>query len=336
MLAKVKLLHIAYKHWENSISPCLYHLVNPLDETQLASQKLIFVDNFIKLIKDKKIYEIQNHEIQLVRYLIKNPPHAVMLCSWWFDYPSKEILIYIRKKLNIPIVAFWWDTCWKGFYKEIHPMLPYIDINIVLDNPNLYFIIDKPFFHKFVYMISQYDQNIFYNKETDRDIPVFFSGQIGGYRDHRSGYIDYIKNRVSGLFLTENKSKQPELPEYVKLLNRTKIGINFSYSHDCHQLKGRVFEIMRCGAMLMENENDQISRLFIPMVDYVPFSTKEDLLQKIHFYIHNDDERCRIAANGYKKAMKYSNSHNVFWTNIIERISGIRKISGYKDFETDC
>ena len=74
-------------------------------------------------------------------------------------------------------------------------------------------------------------------------------------------------------------------------------------------------------ALLMESKNSQIAMLFDEGVDYVSFSDKEDLLEKINYYLLNDKEREKIAKSGRSKVLKLYNSD--FF---------LQKIFNHKDF----
>ena len=107
-------------------------------------------------------------------------------------------------------------------------------------------------------------------------------------------------------------------------MGRAKISINFSFSVDKHQLKGRVFETMHSGAMLLETKNPQTEMLFNDGIDYVSFSNKEDLVKKIKYYLIHEQERESIAQNGRQKVLKLYNS-KLF----------IKKIFEHKDFVSE-
>jgi glycosyltransferase involved in cell wall biosynthesis len=158
------------------------------------------------------------------------------------------------------------------------------------------------------------------NTARERNIDVFFSGRVGSYRSYRKDTLMYlIENGVSGyinFFLSETNLDNEE---YYKLLSMSKIAINFSYSNEGHQLKGRALEAISVGAMLLESENPQISCFFEDGTDYVSFSSKEDLLEKIGYYLKNSEERVRIAKNGMRKVAELYHPHN-YWEKIFEKI----------------
>ena len=130
-----------------------------------------------------------------------------------------------------------------------------------------------------------------------------------------------MEQNISGYIATLNRDQQVEHSKYAEILGRTKIGINFSHGVDRHCLKGRVFETMHAGAMLLETKSPQTAALFQDGIDYVSFSDKEDLLKKINYYLIHEQERESIAQRGRKKVLKLYNP-KLF----------IKKIFEHKDF----
>ena len=94
-----------------------------------------------------------------------------------------------------------------------------------------------------------------------------------------------MKNNIPGFFSVSQRNSQPSHAEYQEIMGRAKIGLNFSESSVDHQTKGRIFENMLSGAMLLESENHLTETLFTEGKDYVSFTTKEDLVEKIKFYL---------------------------------------------------
>ncbi len=53
--------------------------------------------------------------------------------------------------------------------------------------------------------------------------------------------------------------------------------------------------------------------------DYAAFSSKEELLDKIGYYLIHEDEREKIAASGKRKAMQLWNGE-VFWGAVLDSL----------------
>jgi len=263
-------------------------------------------------------------DLQLIRKCAELRPSILVLSSWWFNpnHPSVNALRYVRRHLGIPIVAIWWDTCHDTFWPSIAPYVSDFDLHIVVENPRCY-CLDKlhPLFDRFIPLWSPLDQDLFYTSTCLRDIPISFVGKATGFRSNRQEYIKYLlENGIAGHFAYADEVGQITHSEYADIIRRSRIGLNFSYSVDAHQLKGRVLEIMLCGTLLFESENDQTSMLFKPMEEYIPFSSKEDLLNKVNYFLGHPNEMNAIAFNGARKANQLYSS-GVFWDKIFSRIN---------------
>ena len=194
---------------------------------------------------------------------------------------------------------------------------------MILDNP----LLDFGEKHKnlsndsLIPLWTNYVENSF-AKPLKKDIDVAFLGQISIYRDSRRDSIEFLmEQNIPGYIASLNRGQQVEHSKYAEILGRAKIGINFSYSVDKHQLKGRVFETMHAGAMLLETKSPQTEALFQDGVDYVSFSSDKDLVKKIKYYLTHEKERELISQSGRQKVIKLYNSE-LF----------IKKIFEHKDF----
>ena len=178
-----------------------------------------------------------------------------------------------------------------------------------------------PLRRRFLALWSSFDPAIYVNPGRTRDIDVSFLGQADSYRSGRVQYLDYLKGHNVPVFTSLlNRSEQPPLTTYVEILQRSKIGLNFSQSVDSHQLKGRVFETMLCGAMLIEDDNPQTRCYFTPMTDYVSFTSPDDLADKIRHYLVHDDERAAIAARGEERTRALYN-YELYWRRIFDALA---------------
>ncbi|BCB97297.1 hypothetical protein JZK55_22190 [Dissulfurispira thermophila] len=92
----------------------------------------------------------------------------------------------------------------------------------------------------------------------------------------------------------------------IELYNKTKIVINIS-QWDTSNLSGlnlRIFDIPACGTFLITDYSDDLKEFFRLGKEIETFKDKEELKDKIAYYLRNDDERERIAMNGYKKVLR--------------------------------
>jgi hypothetical protein len=105
------------------------------------------------------------------------------------------------------------------------------------------------------------------------------------------------------------------LADYAQVFMRSKISLNWTRSGQKLTLKGRAFEATLCGSMLLESECVETTKYFKPYRDYVPFSSNEDLLVKLQYYLSHEEERNAIAQNGKAIAEQIVDG-SAYWQNI--------------------
>ena len=59
------------------------------------------------------------------------------------------------------------------------------------------------------------------------------------------------------------------------------------------------------------SSNKQLDQIFKEDEEIVFYSSKEEAFEKIKFYLNNDQERNRIAENGYKKVIDCFTTKNI-------------------------
>jgi len=95
--------------------------------------------------------------------------------------------------------------------------------------------------------------------------------------------------------------------DYIKVINQTKINLNFSKtffpSGDKGAMKGRPMEVLACNAFILNEYTTKINDFILKTPEY-NFKTKEELLKKIKYYLKHEDERIRLAEFGRKEVLK--------------------------------
>ncbi len=108
--------------------------------------------------------------------------------------------------------------------------------------------------------------------------------------------------------------------EYARVYQRSRISIVLTKDR-LRQLKGRIFEVPLCGAMLLCDVNPYVDRFFAPFREYVPFRDYEDLVAKARWYLAHEDERRAIAEAGSRRANRCYTAR-VFWDALFLRLFG--------------
>ena len=160
------------------------------------------------------------------------------------------------------------------------------------------------------------DETLYY--PDDKTLNVSFAGSLNGYSD-RKPYLDYVNRNEPVVSIRGGQREEALTPlEYASVLRKSKININFCESPSGKdQMKGRVIEIIASDSLLLEKKNSITSKFLTPGKEYVEFTSKEDLEDKIKYYLHNDKERIEISSNGYNK-YKDNYSSEIFWNKIQE------------------
>ena len=165
------------------------------------------------------------------------------------------------------------------------------------------------------------DPRIFRDPDAGRDIDVCFAGSRDRTPERRGLRAELPGLGVSVVARGEGDG-QLSVPDYVGLLNRSKISLNFSQTKDgAHQIKARVIESILSGALLFESENGVTSRYLSPYRHYVPFSTAADLATKIRRYLTNDPGRRAIVAAA-KAHVAATLSERIWWRRVLEALGG--------------
>ena len=171
----------------------------------------------------------------------------------------------------------------------------------------------------YTYMHVPKDPKIFNNPNKERDIEVVFSGSYGYGREERRQVLQYVIDK--GVKLVVGGSEGGDhftTEEYADRYKRAKMAISFSVARGLNVVNARPFEVMSCGALLLEQESPELAKLYTPFVDYVPWKDEVDLYEKICYYTGNKEEREKIALSGQEKTHKLYSAHS-FWKTILER-----------------
>jgi hypothetical protein len=156
---------------------------------------------------------------------------------------------------------------------------------------------------------KQYDVVFIGHYENDgRDIYLKYlldngiSLKIYGPEWHRSSYYKYFIQRIGEI-------KSLNLIDYNIVLNSSKIALVFLSTLNSDTYTRRCFEIPATKAFMLATYTDDLAGLFIPGKEADFFESKEELLNKVNFYLQNSAKREEIAYNGYKKVL--SDFHEV-------------------------
>jgi len=123
----------------------------------------------------------------------------------------------------------------------------------------------------------------------------------------KSGWQDAIvrSKYLSGLSVSYLKGN-----DYVQALNTAKIALCFLSKLNNDTYTRRCFEIPACGAALFSEWSEDLVNLFDNGVNAVLFRSKEELLERVKYYLSHPEELSLLAERGM--ALVQSNGHDVY------------------------
>lgn len=100
--------------------------------------------------------------------------------------------------------------------------------------------------------------------------------------------------------------------EMPHIFYHSKINLNITLRSITSGIPLRGMDILSCGGFLLTNYQNDFLMHFTPEEDFVYYEDKEDMLNKIEYYLSHEKERAEIAANGYRKASEIHTYKNCF------------------------
>jgi spore maturation protein CgeB len=161
---------------------------------------------------------------------------------------------------------------------------------------------------------------------TSDDIEAFGGnvGFIGTYERERAESMLYLAKhgvsvRVWGYGWRKLVGHHPNLiienrpifgEDYAKGLCATRINLCFLRKINRDLQTDRSIEIPACGAFMLAERTDEHLRLFEEGKEAAYFSSNEELLEKVRYYLGHEEERRTIAAAGRQRCLDSGYSHH--------------------------
>lgn len=232
-------------------------------------------------------------------------------------YKFKDTTWEFVKKLTIPVVM-----CSGDFYPDLfdYSHLKHADLIVMFDTDKYVNKGLKDLPPRWFFPPGILDPGLFFNSDIIRDNDVWFGGGLGlSERPELIGYINSIglnvKHGGGGRWRIDHYASPFE---YALDYMRSKMSISLSHSYTEDYLIGHIFEGMFCGCCTFVNKMRITRSLFTPGIDYVEYTDKYDLADKLIYYMDNEDEAQEIAKNGNIKVQNY-NAYN-FYTQLFKLV----------------
>lgn len=98
--------------------------------------------------------------------------------------------------------------------------------------------------------------------------------------------------------------REAAFEEYVPLYQRAKIGINVHNRGDYTVGGYRLFELPGNGVMQISDGGRFLDSFFRVGEEIAGYAHADDLIDKLNYYLGHEEERLRIARNGYRRVMR--------------------------------
>lgn len=304
---------------QSGLTNSMHNLVGSLEASELAEARLYHYDWFWHRTK-------RNTDVGLMRAIARHRPDMlfVSIVPRVTLHPTEGALAVCRRLLGLPVVFVWFDFVVPDVVRK--PALTFSRIataSIVLDAPAAV-TADPEARGRMLPLWTPQDPRIFRDRGLARDFDVCFLGSRARHPD-RLRYLDAL--RSMGVRLVEgggSGENYVSVQVYAEAMARSRIVVNFSrrVGMDAHQNKGRVFEAMYCGALLLEQRNPETAHWLEDGVDYLSFETEEELKDRVREMLADDAARERIARNGQRKVMEKYDGRR-FWEEVL-KAAGVR------------
>lgn len=173
------------------------------------------------------------------------------------------------------------------------------------------FNIDKDYFNEALLLVrkaNEIERTTILNKLAEKHQVVLYTG---------SENIKNLKNVII-------RPRVDYLSVMPKIFHLSKISLNITSRSIESGLSQRIWDVMGVGGFMLTNYQPEIEEYFEIGKDLEVFHNLEELVEKVDYYLTHEEERVRIAMNGYKKVRDYHK-----YSNRLEQI--LKEVFDYND-----
>ena len=117
----------------------------------------------------------------------------------------------------------------------------------------------------------------------------------------------YTNGATPGLPCVRNMGKVEYYKQAPLAIKCAKINLNVTLRSIRTGIPQRVMDIMSCKGFVLSNYQADLCEAFVPGEDFVYYESIEDAVDKVEYYLDHEEERLRIALNGYTKVKEEHN-----------------------------
>lgn len=253
-----------------------------------VSQRNAFLRIGIKVIsypyRDKHmLYGKEKGNEDLIETCKREKPDFVLISKG--NGISVKTIIEMNK---VTKTVLWYMDATNNFDKEIEEKIKYC--NIVFCEKMTVIKQAEKIRKDIIHLIEGVDETVFYPIEITQDINISFIGTI---YNNRKDFLPSNTKIFGNVFNVEHSN----------IVSRSKINLNFC---TLNTASNRIFKILASKGFLLTDDWMGRDDIFKDHEDLVIFKDKQDLNEKVEYYLKNEVERKRIAENGFKTAQKFN------------------------------
>lgn len=300
-----------------------------LDGNMLLKKASAIMDN---ILFHRRCSDINR---QLTRIINDFRPQLIIIVKGLHILPDSLKKI---NRIGIPCVSWHVDEPFNP-----RDITPYSDENFTLydihfsSRPHLFEEYRKKRARRVEYLEFCFDSTIFYpiNSMQNNKYELSF---VGTWSKNREQWIKAISPffkvavwggswwRARSLWQEPNIQmmyRSAALEDYSRVISNSKICLNFLTLDNRDQTNLRNFEIPACKGFQLCNRTGQLINIFKEDEEIVLYDSKQELIDKICYYLKHENERMEISKKGFENVIK--NDHT-FLMRCRELVSEVGKV----------
>ncbi|NQZ59310.1 MAG: glycosyltransferase [Lentisphaeraceae bacterium] len=316
-----------------------------LDNKKLVRKKFYKVRSSLSKILNKRkkkdsFYHLPKTSTEKFRKILERErPEIVLVVGFIYKFICPQGLLELKKEFNFSLFLYDTDSC--NLYPKRREFVFFLENELpVYDTIFSFSQVTTRFFKEAFKLNSSYlpfgakeiPSSVVKNKNTD----VLF---VGSADLRRVFLLEHIRNKNLGIYgsrwernfpLMSNELKAKISPDPLwgeslhEHLHSSKIVLNITRSDFYGAETGvnlRIFEALAAGAFLLTDYCVELEGLFELGVEIETYSSSEEFVQKVNYYLEHDQEREAIARRGHERYLK-----EYTWKHCVERmVAGMLK-----------
>jgi spore maturation protein CgeB len=313
--------------WEGSVSRALtaalmrmgHSVITVQEHTFFPQWHSLYMRGLRKLIAPLANREVNTYALQMGRYY---RPHLFLVCKGWRIKP--KTVCQMRRQGTITI-NWYPDTGYFAYDRYIPKTLPYYDWIFTTKSFGIQDMKKVLGIENVSLLNATCDPEIHAPWKLDEDEQRYYGSDvtfIGTWTPRKQAYIEYLLKacpdldiKVWGRYWKKKDMLQKCIQghviigrEYAKAICAAKIALGLlmrtirkgASSGDF--ITSRSFNIPASGGFMLHERTDEILQHFTEDEEIACFSTPEEMVEKVRFFLAHEDKRRAIAQRGMEKS----------------------------------